>query len=95
MRRRPYHLEAVELARAVSAEEEVTGIGSVAVAPFVSDALVATRYGIPSITIASLNASGYVPNYHWASDTAENVDLRSVENTYAFCRRLVARLAGT
>ena len=93
LRRHSYHQEAVELARAVSAEDEFEGVGSVAVAPFVSDALIATRHGIPAITIASLNAAGYVPNYHWASDTPDNVDLRSVENTYAFCQRLLTRLA--
>ena len=95
LRRYPYHAEAVGLARDVADEEEFADVGSLAVAPFVSDALIATRHGIPAITIASVNDAGIVPNYHWPSDTPENVDLRSVESAYAFCDRLVSRLAGT
>ena len=92
LRRYPYQAEAVGLARDVAAEEEFAGIGSLAASPFASDALIATRNGIPAITIASLNDQGYVPNYHWPSDTPENVDLTSVEDAYAFSRRLVERL---
>ena len=92
LRRYSYQAEAVDLARDVAADEEFAGIGSLAASPFVSDALIATRNGIPAITIASLNDAGYVPNYHWSSDTPENVDLTSVEDAYAFSRRLVERL---
>ena len=95
LRRYPYHAEAVDLARDVAAEEEFAGVGSLAVSPFVSDALIATRYGVPAITIASLNDAGYVPNYHWMSDTADNVDLGSVKDAYGFSHRLVARLTAT
>ncbi len=93
LRRYPYHQEAVDLAAEVAAEPAFASVRSLGTAPFATDALVATRHGIPAITVASLNDDGYVPHYHWPSDTPETVDLRSVEEAYAFCHRLIERLA--
>lgn len=93
LRRYPYHQEAVALAAEVASEPPFTSVNSLGNAPFATDALIATRDGVPAITVASLNDEGYVPHYHWPSDTPETVDLRSVESTYAFCHRLIERLA--
>ena len=93
LRRYPYHQEAVALAAEVASEPPFTSVNSLGNAPFATDALIATRYGVPAITVASLNDEGYVPHYHWPSDTPESVDLRSVESAYAFCHRLIERLA--
>ena len=76
-----------------SAEPQFATIHALRNVPFATDALVATRRGLPAFTVASLNDEGYVPHYHWPSDTPENVDLRSVEEAYAFCNRLIRRLA--
>lgn len=93
LRRYQYDRHAVNLAREVATETEFRDVRSLGLAPFASDALAATRAGIPAITVASLNDAGYVPHYHWTSDIAENVDLHSVARAYAFCRCLIARLA--
>lgn len=93
IRRFPYDAEAVGLAAEVASEPEFAIVRSLRIAPFATDALIATRYGISAITIASLNDEGFVPHYHWTSDTPENLDLWSVEQGYRFCHRLVQRLA--
>ena len=77
----------------VAGEPEFSTVSALKTAPFATDALVATRHGIPAITVASLNDEGYVPHYHWPSDTPENVDLGSMEDAYRFCLRLIHRLA--
>jgi len=93
LRRYPYHPEAVALASEVAAEPEFASVRFLRNAPFATDALIATQRGIPAITVASLNDDGYVPHYHWPTDTPENIDLRSVEEAYAFSYRLIRRLA--
>lgn len=93
LRRYPYGAEAVSLAAEVANEPDFADVRSLRNAPFATDALIATRHGIPAITVASLSDEGYVPHYHWPSDTAETIDLRSVEAAYAFCYRIIQRLA--
>ncbi len=92
VRRYPYLGEAVALAEEVAAEPSFADVHALETAPFVTDAQVATRAGIPALTVASLNDDGYVPHYHWPSDTPETVDIGSVEHGYAFCHRLISRL---
>ena len=92
LRRYPFGREAVALAEEVAREPEFAEVRSLGNAPFATDALIATRLGVPAITIASLNDAGYVPHYHWTSDTPEHFDLRSVEQAYRFCRRMIERL---
>lgn len=87
-----YHEEAVRLAGQVAAEPEFAAVRAIAGAPFATDALIATRLGIPAVTIASLTPEGFVSHYHWPTDTPENVDLDSVELAYRFCHRLIERL---
>ena len=93
VKRYPYDGDAVALAHDVAAEPEFATVSALKTAPFATDALVATRHGIPAITVASLNDEGYVPHYHWPSDTPEKVDLGSMEDAYRFCLRLIGRLA--
>jgi hypothetical protein len=93
LRRYPYDAEAVSLAAEVANEPDFADVRSLGNAPFATDALIPTRHGIPAITVASLNQDGYVPHYHWPSDTAETIDLRSVEAAYAFCYRIIQLLA--
>lgn len=84
----PYDPGAVALATQVAHEpdfQEVVGGTS----PLATDALVPTRRGLAAITIASMSADEGMPNYHWPSDTPENVDLESVERGVLFLRRIV------
>lgn len=93
LRRYPYHDAALALARAVASESEFADVRSLRLAPFGTDALIPTRYGIPAVTVASINDDGYVPHYHWTTDTPDNLDMTSVERAYRFCHRLIERLA--
>jgi len=92
VRRYPYSAEAVARAAAVAAEPKFEAVRTLHTAPFATDALVATQLGIPAVTVASVSDDGSVPHYHWPTDTPENVDLRSVENAYTFCHRLIQSL---
>ena len=93
LRRYGYGPEAVALAESAASEREFGTVRRVKTAPFASDALVATHFGVPAVTVASTNSAGYVPHYHWGTDTPENVDIRSVELALRFCERMVRRLA--
>jgi hypothetical protein len=86
-----HHPEAIALAEQVAREAEfhdVTG----ATIRLGSDALIPTRQGFPAITVASANDIGFIGNYHWATDTPENIDLPSVERAWLFSRRMVQLL---
>jgi hypothetical protein len=50
-----------------------------------TDPILATFAGIPAISILSMGP-GYFPNYHWPTDTPENVDWTSVRS----CARIAA-----
>jgi hypothetical protein len=87
----PYHPDAVGLAAEVAREPAFSDVGS-RVIRFETDALVPTRYGIPAITIASVNEDGYVSPYHWPTDNPDNIDLGSVERGVAFASRMIELL---
>jgi Peptidase family M28 len=82
--------EAVSLAAEVAAEPEFRGVEG-RVAPATTDALVAHHHGFPAITVLSLADSGS-PNYHWTSDTPENIDGASLERCYRYLQRMIQRL---
>ncbi len=54
-----------------------------------TDGLIALRAGYPTVTLGSVDEFKIPTNYHWPTDTPENVDL----STVADCARLVDRLA--
>ncbi len=88
-----YDAEAVALVEAVVGEPEFAHVRPLERAPFITDALLTTRQGIPSVTICSINDDGYVPHWHWKSDTPETVDLNSVSSAFRFCQRLTMSFA--
>ncbi len=92
LRRYPYDPEAVALASSVASQPDFASVRPLTNAPFATDALVATRLGMPALTVASLNEAGYVPHYHWPTDTPEHIDLSSVEQAYRFCERIIGKL---
>ena len=86
-----YHPEALTLAERIAREPEfqdVTGVTT----RLGDDALIPARHGFPAITVASASDIGFTSNYHWATDTPENIDLRSVERAWLFSRRMVQLL---
>lgn len=58
-----------------------------------TDGLLALKAGYPSAMIGSINRYKAPSNYHWPTDTAENVDYGTVVKAMLVCERLVRRLA--
>jgi Peptidase family M28 len=48
-----------------------------------TDALVALRRGYAAATLASIDATKFPANYHWPSDTPENLDWGTMERAFA------------
>lgn len=71
---------------------EEIGDGRGMVSRHATDALVPRSAGFPAITITSRNALDYAPHWHQPTDTADRIDLDSLERTYAFCGALLERL---
>jgi peptidase M28-like protein len=65
--------------------ELVRGLRTVAA----TDALVALRRGYRTATLASIDASKFPSNYHWPSDTPENLDWSTIERAFAVVDRFV------
>ena len=83
--------EPLSVAAEVAREPEFDGVEGIAW-PFSTDALVAHHHGFPAVTVMSMSADGQIPNYHWPSDTPENIDGGSLERCYGYLRRIVQRL---
>jgi hypothetical protein len=90
---RPYEGELLALARELSQAPPFASVEPLERPPFMTDAFITTRAGLPSLTIASLDREHLVSQYHWQTDVPEHIDLASVEAAYAFCDELVRRLA--
>jgi Zn-dependent M28 family amino/carboxypeptidase len=59
-----------------------------------TDGLIALRAGYPTVAIGSVTALKVPANYHWPSDTPENVDHTTVEEAVVLCTAIARRLAG-
>ena len=86
----PYDRELIKLAREL-AEEKFPGAE-----PFVcrvfTDGLAFSVLGFRAITFGSLDKDKIIENYHWRTDTPENVDFESVEKAQEFVEAFVERL---
>ena len=60
-----------------------------------TDGLIALKAGYPTATIGSVTSHKVPANYHWPTDTAENVDHRSVDDAVTLCTAIARRLAST
>jgi Peptidase family M28 len=60
-----------------------------------TDGLIALRAGYPSATIGSVTELKVPANYHWPTDTAENVDDDSVSDAVTLCAAIARRLAAS
>jgi hypothetical protein len=65
--------------------ELVRGLRTVAA----TDALIALRRGYDAVTLASIDASKFPSNYHWRTDTPENLDWATMERAFAVVDRFV------
>ena len=57
-----------------------------------TDAMPALVRGYKAVSFLSMNDEGLLPNWHWPTDTFENVDLKTVETAVEFVAELVAEL---
>ncbi|MBA2256680.1 MAG: M28 family peptidase [Thermoleophilaceae bacterium] len=57
-----------------------------------TDGLTALRFGFPAAMIGSVDRYRFPTNYHWPTDTPENVHYRSVSDAARVCRAVIERL---
>jgi hypothetical protein len=73
--------EALARAGAAAGVELRRGLRTVAA----TDALIALNAGYPSCTLGGVDETKFPSNYHWPSDTPDNLDWSSVEGAVAVC----------
>ena len=89
----PTHPRALEAARAAHsalpglALSEKTGIAY-------TDALVATRRGLPALTVVALPRGGVEAHWHQVSDRPEHVELQALADACAFAGQILKQLDG-
>lgn len=59
-----------------------------------TDGLISMKAGYPTVMLGSITAYKAPANYHWPTDTAENVDYGTVVDATRLCRRAIDLLAG-
>jgi hypothetical protein len=59
-----------------------------------TDGLIALRGGYPTCTLGGVDETKFPSNYHWPSDTPDNLTWESVERALAVCEAYV-RLSPT
>jgi Zn-dependent M28 family amino/carboxypeptidase len=82
--------EALACAGAAAGVQLRRGLRTVAA----TDALVALRAGYPTCTLGGVDETKFPSNYHWPSDTPDNLSWESVEGALRVCEAYV-RLAAT
>ena len=73
----------LERAGAAAGVELTRGLRTVAA----TDALIALRAGYPSCTLGGVDETKFPAEYHWESDTPDNLDWSSIEGAVEVCRR--------
>jgi acetylornithine deacetylase/succinyl-diaminopimelate desuccinylase-like protein len=58
-----------------------------------TDALIALRAGYPTVMLGSVNRYKLPDNYHWPTDTPDNVDFSTTSDAVALCLEVVRNLA--
>jgi Zn-dependent M28 family amino/carboxypeptidase len=56
------------------------------------DALVFTQHGYPSTTLIALDDQGLIPNWHWYSDTIDNIDYNTIQHAVDFTADLITKI---
>jgi Iap family predicted aminopeptidase len=58
-----------------------------------TDGLISMKAGYPTVMLGSITEYKAPANYHWPTDTAENVDYGTVVDATRVCRRAIELLA--
>ena len=58
-----------------------------------TDGLIALKAGYPTVMLGSINRYKAPDNYHWPTDTADNVDYSTVVGAIRVCDGVVRSLA--
>jgi Zn-dependent M28 family amino/carboxypeptidase len=77
--------ERLAYAASTAGVELIRGLRTVAA----TDALIAMRNGYPAATLASVDATKFPANYHWPTDTPENLDWGTMERAFAVTDRFL------
>jgi hypothetical protein len=77
--------ERLAAAAAAAGVELVRGLRTVAA----TDALVALRQGYSAATLASIDSTKFPSNYHWPSDTPENLDWETIARAFLVVDRFL------
>jgi Iap family predicted aminopeptidase len=75
--------EALARAGAAAGVELRRGLRTVAA----TDALIALRAGYPTCTLGGVDETKFPKEYHWPSDTPDNLDWSSIEGAVEVCLR--------
>jgi len=77
--------EALARAGAAAGVELRRGLRTVAA----TDSLIALKAGYATCTLGGVDETKFPSNYHWPSDTPDNLDWSSVEGALAICDQYV------
>jgi hypothetical protein len=89
---RKYRPELTGLCARLAAREKHAGVKPYVI-KFGTDAAVPNLFGYPAISLTSLNQDDYAPNYHWPTDTVENLDEKSLLQAEGFVLDMLEELA--
>ncbi len=92
LRKAPYDAELKDLVAQCAHEVGVPLLRGIWLS-FASDALVGLRRGYRAALIGSFDELRLPANYHWPTDTPENVDYSTVAGAVAVVERVLRRLA--
>lgn len=90
----PYHYdpELIAAARKVARKEEFKELAPYVLRQGGTDALPFVVRGYKAISLLGLDEDDYPPNYHWPTDTPENIDERSLEQAVRIACEMVKDL---
>ncbi len=88
----PYSPTLLHLARQVARTEPFRDVTPHAYTRAYFDALVPAARGYGALTLISLDEEDQIPNWHWPTDTIENLDPALVKKTADFAEEIVRRL---
>jgi hypothetical protein len=91
LRMNEYPRAALELVDDVAAELDVWLFPNLRLRN-ATDGLIALKHGYPSACLGSVTDYKAPSNYHWATDTAENVDYGTLADAVRLCEGVVRRL---
>lgn len=88
----PYSPTLLHLARQTARSAPYQDVTPYAYKRAYFDALVPTARGYEALTLIALDEEDQIPNWHWHTDTIENVDMDAVKKGADFSEEIVRRL---